>query len=303
MLSNPGEDTLLSLGRGSAAALNHVDVVKERAANLYDKIQNTRLNQYQVLAAFENMKHNQSIDKQRLGIQRDQLGLQRENIGLRHQAANQSNQNMVARPLTASERKAEIDAKKDLMRAIRMKKEVNHLGKLVLKTSTGPIIGGIKSIMPKTKIDNQIEVGTNKLILDMHQGMKNIPRSEEFMKRIETTKPNRSNYPEANEAALNLMNQGANDVEENSISTLLSMGWTPEKIEKQFKIKIPSHLLGEGSQEVIQEIFPEIPQEGLEGEESSEGQIINMIDPQGNPLEVPADQVEEALNRGAIIAQ
>ncbi len=33
------------------------------------------------------------------------------------------------------------------------------------------------------------------------------------------------------------------------------------------------------------------------------GNIINMLDPEGNPLEVPEDQVEEALRIGATIAQ
>jgi hypothetical protein len=295
MLSNPGEDPLLSVGRGLSASIDHKDIVKQRAANLYDKIQNTRLNQYQVLAAFENMKHGQSMRQQQLGLQRDQLGFQRENSRARQQAVNQLSQIKASKfsgankkPMSATDRKTEIEAKKDLMRSLRMKNEVDDLGKLVEKTSTGPIIGGIKSILPKTKVDNQIEVATNKLILDMHQGMKNIPRSEEFMKRIETTKPNRSNYREANEEALNLMREGANDVEENSISTLLSMGWTPEKIEKQFKIKVPEHLLGDSSQE-------------LEDLEDEGGDIINMIDPYGNPLQVPASEVQEALSSGATI--
>lgn len=192
--------------------------------------------------------------------------------------------------MSATERKLENDAKKDLLRSLRMKKELHHLSGLVKQTSTGPVIGSIKGILPKTNIDNQIEVGTNKLILDMHQGMKNIPRSEEFLKRIETTKPNRTNYPEANEASLTMMNQGADDVMEHSISTLLAAGWTPEKIEKQFKIKVPEHFLEEGAEE------------GAE-QEYEEGNAIRMMDPEGNSLMVPEDQVEEALSLGATIAQ
>lgn len=289
MLANPGEDTLLSLGRGSAAAMEHADVVKERAANLHDKIQNTKLSQYKVLAEYENMKEHSALQRAQLGE------TSRYHNIMNNMAHSRLNQKQMAKPISASERKAEIDAKKDLMRAIRMKKEVNHIGDLIKKTSTGPVAGRLKLLRPKTKVDNQIEVGTNKLILDMHQGMKNIPRSEEFMKRVESTKPNIINHPEANEDSLNLMRQGANDVEEHSISTLLSMGWTPEKIEKQFKVKVPEHMLGES--------VHEMPEEEAQQEQQSYGNIIQMIDPGGNPLEVPADQVEEALNRGAIIAQ
>lgn len=241
------------------------------------------------------MKHKQSMSQQQLRLQRDQLGLQRENQRARHQAANLAvNQltQMKTPKLSATERKSEIDAKEELFRAIELKKEVNHLGKLVKQTSTGPIIGGIKSYLPKTKIDNRIDVRTSKLILEMHQGMKNIPRGEKFMERIEATKPNRSNYPEANEDSLDLMNKGADIMEKHNISTLLSLGWSPQKIEKQFKVKVPKHFLEESSSEGLHP-SQEIPEE--------EGGIINMIDPDGNPLQVPYSEVNQALNAGATI--
>lgn len=66
MLANPSEDPLLNLGRGTAAAIEHADVTKERAANLYDKIQATKLHQYKVLAAYENMKQKSDLLKENL---------------------------------------------------------------------------------------------------------------------------------------------------------------------------------------------------------------------------------------------
>lgn len=249
-------------------------------------------------------KINQSKMYQRDFLSKHHNSMQRHEEMMRHHMAQEGetrrahdimgSRSMINRPvkISATERKLENDAKKDILRALRMKNEVGRLSGLIKQTSTGPVVGGIKSILPKTKIDNQIEVGTNKLILDMHQGMKNIPRSEEFLKRIESTKPNRSNYPEANEEALNLMNQGAEDVLDHSISTLLSAGWTPEKIEKQFKIKIPQHLLDEEEEDVDHT-----------SETSEEDNIISMVDPEGNPLAVPLSQVEEALSLGATVAQ
>jgi hypothetical protein len=304
-LANLGGSPMKAYGEGAQLGMQAYKAAQganlsaqEKYHNLMDKINQTKMNQHQFLAQYhskiqdqeeasryhmahhgENIRHHKTMEEER-----------KRAVDLMGSASTGT-----ARPgkMSATEKKLENDAKKDLLRSLRMKKELSHLGGLVKKTSTGPMIGSIKGILPKTNIDNQIEVGTNKLILEMHQGMKNIPRSEEFLKRIETTKPNRTNYPEANEAALNMMNQGAGDVMEHSISTLLSAGWTPEKIEKQFKIKVPAHLLEEAEGEEAQ----------LPVSEEGEGNNISMLDLEGNPLEVPEDQVEEALSMGATIAQ
>ena len=305
-LANINGSPMQAFGEGSQLGMQAYKAAQganlsaqEKYHNLVDKMNQTKMYQQQFLANYhskiqeheeasryhaahhgENIRHHKAMEEEK-----------RRGVDLMGSATR------TAAPgkMSATEKKLENDAKKDLLRSLRMKKELSHLGGLVKKTSTGPVIGSIKGVLPKTNIDNQIEVGTNKLILDMHQGMKNIPRSEEFLKRIETTKPNRTNYPEANEAALNMMNQGADDVMEHSISTLLSAGWTPEKIEKQFKIKVPEHFLEEAEGENSKEAG-DMADEGR-------GNIINMLDPEGNPLEVPEDQVEEALRIGATIAQ
>jgi hypothetical protein len=255
MLSNMRGNPLENLGKGISNTLEGISSSKQREANLMDKINDSRMQQYKILADFENrrsqrehqqntLSSNQRYREQQLA-QREKhhnqkLALQSERIN------NPSEKGMQNKKVSPTEIRLVNDAKKDLLRARRMKKEVAHLGNLITKTSTGPIVGNIKGIIPETKIDNQIRVGTNKIILDMHQGMKNIPRSEEFMKRIESTKPNVKNHPEANTDALNLMLEGANDIEEQSISTLLSAGMTPSEIEKQFGVKIPSNFYESG---------------------------------------------------------
>jgi hypothetical protein len=254
MLSNMRGNPLENLGKGISNTLEGMSASKQREANLMDKINDSRMQQYKILADFENRRSQREHQENTLSSNqryREQQLAQREKhhnqkLALQSEKINNSSENGIQnKKISATEIRLVNDAKKDLLRARRMKKEVSHLGDLIKKTSTGPIIGNIKSIIPQTKIDNQIRVGTNKLILDMHQGMKNIPRSEEFMKRIESTKPNITNHPEANEEALNLMLEGANDIEEQSISTLLSSGMTPSEIEKQFGIKIPSHFYEE----------------------------------------------------------
>lgn len=306
-LANLGGSPMKSYGEGSLLGMRAYKAAEganlsaqEKYNNLMHKINQSKMDQHSFLAKHhalmqqqeEALRHHKAQESESMrghNIMRDIAMKKMKN-------AERFKVDVSGVPVkkSATEVKLESDAKKDLLRALRMKKELGHLGELVKQTSTGPVIGGIKSVLPKTKIDNQIEVSTNKLILDMHQGMKNIPRSEEFLKRIETTKPNRSNYAEANEQALSLMSQGADDVLEHSISTLLSAGWTPEKIEKQFKIKVPDHFLeeGEGDQE----------QHGEEGD-IAQGNMISMVDPDGNPLMVPEGQVDEALKLGATVAQ
>lgn len=262
---------------------------QEKYYNLMNKVNQTKMDTHQFLAKYHSLIQQQEEAERH---HRNQEAETRRTHDMMHSLRSAKLEPSVVSAIkpvkmSATEIKLENEAKKDLLRALRMKKEIGHLGKLVKETSTGPLIGGIKSLLPSTKVDNQIEVGTNKLILDMHQGMKNIPRSEEFLKRIETTKPNRKNYPEANEEALKMMDEGANDVLEHGISTLLAAGWSPEKIERQFKIKIPEHLLDQD----------------IQSDEDHENPMINMVDPNGNPLMVPQDQIDEALSLGATIEQ
>lgn len=309
MLDNVTEDPLVNVAKGTSNALRNMELSKERAANLYDKIQESRMNQYKVLADFETKEASRSQEEKKLKHQENAL----EAMNKRHAATLSQKERLTnkllgakysgtsSKKMTVTERKMVEEAKKDLRRAMGIKKEVGHLGELLTKTNTGPVIGKLKKVLPSTKTDNQIRVGTNKIILDMHQGMKNIPRSEEFLKRIDSTKFDLENYPEGNQEAINLMISGADDIEQNSISTLLAAGWTPEKIERVFKVKVPENLLEEGVSR--EESDPEddankklLLQHILEDEPEEE--FINMIDNDGNPLIVPRSDISEVLNLG-----
>lgn len=287
-MANLHEDPLKSLGegwkqglQGHNAATIHNQESKQKYINLLGKINESRLEQQKLLANYHvNMRGHE--ETQRYHNMANAESIRNHDI---------MNERHTEKPtkMTATEKKLVNDAQKDLLRASRMKKEINNLGGLITQTDTGPVKGFLKSLAPKTKIDNKIEVATNKLILDMHQGMKNIPRSEEFLKRIETTKPNRSNYLEANKASLDMMNQGADDVMEHGISTLLSAGWSPEKIERQFKVKIPRHLLGEEGPE---------PESEESNEPSEYEGSVKMKGPDGIEYAIPQSQVQAAIQDG-----
>ncbi|HXB10563.1 MAG TPA: hypothetical protein VNZ45_01145, partial [Bacteroidia bacterium] len=289
-LANLNKGPMQSFGEGATQGIQAFKEAQgrnlsaqEKYHNLISKINQSKVNQHQFLSQYHANMQNQEEMQRQHNIHNAETKRAHDMMYSRAAEAQEKPIKM-----SATEKKLEHDAQKDLLRAVRMKKELSNLSGLVKQTSSGPLVGFGKKIIPKTKIDNQIEVATNKLILDMHQGMKNIPRSEEFLKRIETTKPNTMNYPEANQEALAMMDQGANDVLEHSISALLSAGWSPEKIEKRFKIKVPPHFL-EG----------EVPEEESLENEPEHGGVVSMIDPNGNPLSVPKSEVNEALRLGA----
>lgn len=271
-----GEGTEKGMNAFNAAKIHNLDS-KHKYINLINAINQSRMNQQGILSKY-HVQRSQQEEQARAHNMQNAESSRYHNMMFERQTQ---------KPLkiSAADKKIENDARKDLLRAVRMKKEINGLEGLITQTDTGPVKGFLKSLAPKTKTDNKIEVTTNKLILDMHQGMKNIPRSEEFLKRIETTKPNRHNYLEANKQSLEMMNQGADDVMENGIATLLSAGWSPEKIERQFKIKIPRHLLEEGESE--ESDHP-----------STSEDSVKMQGPDGIEYAIPHSQVNAAIQDG-----
>lgn len=199
------------------------EVNKIRGLNLMQQIHASRIKQQEFLAEMDyknrKLKSDESQHYATLGeTSRHHRAMEEENV-------------KKSKLGSISDRKAEREAIANLRRAKSMKGELSDLEDLLGKTHTGPILGTVKSLpYVKTKRADEIEVTANKLILDMHQGMKNIPRSEEFMKRIESTKPGMKHHAKANKKAIDLMREGASDIEQNSIDTLLALGYSPEKI-------------------------------------------------------------------------
>lgn len=295
-LANLGEDPMKTFGQGSQLGMQAYKAAQgenlsaqDKYNNLMGKINQSKMDQHQLLAKY-HLNQQQREDQER--YHNAALGESRRAHDMKYSVMESG----LGKPVkvSATEKKLEHDAQKDLLRAIRMKKELGELGGLIKQSTTGPWAAQAKRLIPQTKVDNKIASITNKLILDMHQGMKNIPRSEEFMKRIESTKPSTINYEETNEAAIDMMNEGANDVLEHSISALLSSGWTPEKIKKRFKIDVPEHLLEEESEEASQ---------GIEFPEGGSGNMVPIIGPDGEEWMIPQGNVEAALQAGGKLAQ
>lgn len=242
-------------------------VKRARGLNLIQQVQASRVKQQNFLAELEykNKHHSETLgETSRHNKAMESLQESRGGSGSNGPGGG-----------SITDRKAAREAVAALRRSKSMKRELSTLSELSSKIKTGPVRGLLNSGYLKGEDANKMEVGANKLILDMHQGMKNIPRSEEFMKRIESTKPNVNNYPEANKMALKMMAEGVDDIEQNSIDTLLSAGYTMEDIQ---------HILRQ------------------DHEESSETEVsdgmINVISPEGIPGKLPAHNLEKAIARG-----
>lgn len=292
MLANMGEDPIRTYGQGSQLGMQAYKSAqgenlsaKEKYNNLIGKINQSKMYQHE-LATKYHLNQQQQEEQQR--YHNATLGESKRAHDMMYGNRAEAGAEKPVK-LSASEKKVEHDAQKDLLRAVRMKKELGELGGLIKQSTTGPWLGQAKKLVPQTKVDNKIASITNKLILDMHQGMKNIPRSEEFMKRLESTKPSTTNYEETNEAAISMMNEGANDVLEHSIASLLSAGWTPEKIKKRFKIDVPQHLL-EGEEM------------GEESPEGGSGGMVPIVGPDGEEWMIPKENVEAAIQAGGKLA-
>lgn len=288
-MANIQDDPLKTLGegwkhglKGHNAATAHNQESRQKYINLLGKINESRLAQQNILANYHVTMKGQEETQRYHNMANAET--------MRHHNMMQEHHTEKPVKVSATERNLENEARKDLRRATRMRNEVKHLRELITQTMTGPVPGFVKSFRPETKVDNKIRTLTNSVILDMHQGLKNVPRNEAILKLIESTKPSRQNYLETNQQSLDMMDRGAENALEHSIGTLLSTGWTPEKIEKRFKIKIPAHLLEEGEEEESDQLS------------TNEGSV-KMMGPDGIEYEIPHSQIDAATQDGGRIIQ
>lgn len=158
MLTNPSEDPLLSIGRGAASSMDHRDAMSERAANLYEKIQATKLNQYQVLAAYENMKEKTGLQRQAL-LEKTNFHNQQINA-LKNKNMNQGNISSPVdvggqefMPITSKREKEDILKDKKSSESIlhelesirKLSKEYEQYNEHLLVSPRTPLIGDIAS--------------------------------------------------------------------------------------------------------------------------------------------------------------
>lgn len=286
MLTNPNEDPLLSLGRGTAASFNHRDVMKERAANLYDKIQSTRLNQYKVLAEFENMKENHAFRREKMN-QENLLGREKLSESKRlhdimsEMGKSKLNPEPANRKKSSTEQKLEDKALDNIIENHEMKNDL-ILMKDAIKNSTlgtGPWIGRGKSFLG---IDNEIDVLGNHIVTKANKLYGRGAGSNLQLKTLQGGKPGQNLSPKANETIIKKYGEEADKRIRKNISILLKGGWSPEQIAGATGIEISNR-----SGDV---------------EEPNNGDIIKMIDPNGKIRDVPQSDVEQALKLGAVRA-
>ena len=295
---------------------------KEKYMNLLGAINKSRLDQHQVLAAYHQHQLAQEEAKRHHGAMESHQK-RAYDLAMSKAEATANNQpnygrdintpqfiskeheksysealgkrqveNMLGVKKTASDKKSEHDAVEAIKRAHSAQKEADKIKGWLDKTTTGPIAGRLKNITPfiKTKTDNNVQTATRSIIIDMHQAMKNIPRSEGFLKMLEETKPSVYNHKEANDTALHLIDSKAKDVLVTNMLTLLDQGWTPQHIEKKLGVKVP--------QELLEDHEAEIPSSYSHAESS-----VKMITPEGIERMVPSHLIDEAIAHGGTLVE
>lgn len=320
MLSNPSENPMLNLGRGTQASFEHRNVMKERAANLYDKIQSTKLSQYQVLAAFENMKEKNAFQRETLaetkrshnlmhGIHSEALKLKKN----KYDKLNNENPSLVNidgnefMPIASKKEKQELlkDKKasesilKDLEGIKKLSQEYETHSKSLFISPRSPFVGGIasdiqgkfsnitnnknmrKAAVAKAALDSKLEKFKINMESKMRKGV--LPEGmRNFMEKKEV-------FPSSGEP-LDIYNKKLEDLMEESRSM-----YDASKASLKSGVHISPYDLEMMKNKHSENLHPE--------EGQSNGGIVNMIDPDGNPLEVPEDQVKQALSLGATVAQ
>lgn len=229
---------------GHEAAIRNDQAIQEarvdhqlKAANILDKIQSSRLDQQRMIMEHEKNLRNEAEQKRMHNITASHYDVQNAKLKAETDLLTGAGGR---RKKSATEIKAIKEAENDLAKAIKLEHEVQTASDYNKRVSTGPIKGALAKISPalaasfgmgKTSDVQGLKRATGALFLDAHQGMKNIPRSEQFAARIDEIKGSPSNEREENEAAFREIGENAALSKEVAINTLLEMGYTPEEID------------------------------------------------------------------------
>lgn len=215
-LSNMRKDPLENLGRGTKNSFEHMESqekegVKRRtqAANLMNMMNESRFKQHKMLKDIGFNERTANREDRKLARQErlDQEG---------------------EKEMNASDNRRYDDAIRSIDKADAFGDKLNKLEKLAKKLETGPRIGYIHEGMTAGEDANEFQALANTLIIEAHQDMKNIPRSEEFMKRIESIKPSVRNYRKVNLQQIKDLRELVADIKAAKKETLSTMGKTYE---------------------------------------------------------------------------
>ena len=236
---------------------------KERGANLMQKIQDSRLDQHKVLHEYANKQREFGETKRLHDAQIAHFAAQNEALRLKappkphivdgqHISIDPETGKPVATPVEGFNRKKSVDEMRSRREAIATlgeatgtKHGVEEARKYNKQLSTGPVRGFIDkwlgenlaaaSGMGTVKDIEGFKRSVGNIFLHAHQGLKNIPRSEQFAKRIDDIKGSVRQESEANEETFNEIYKTADLSEKVAMDTLMDMGMTKEEIMGKIK--------------------------------------------------------------------
>jgi hypothetical protein len=221
---------------------------KAKSFDFYDKMRQSLQDQRNFLADHdlkrEGLEETKRYHHGRLGE------AQRHNEEVnRHHRELESSASMRSSSITKEDKKKIDELKDNLKKQIQLQESIEKLEPVWAKLkNTGPNIGWLI----KNKWDNtaatvggmplkdiqRARMGTKNVVLELQQSMRNIPRAEAFVKRIDETKPDFENIPEVNMAGLSDFKNMSKQTQAYIIDAMKDKGMTDQDINSYIhKIK------------------------------------------------------------------
>lgn len=150
------------------------------------------------------------------------------------------------KPKTSTDIKTKKEMLLDLANSVKLKHDAKEAASINEKLNTGTYNKWANKVLGDTLSSKLSDVGTAEniqkfkqktgdIFIRAHQGMKNIPRSMEFAKKIEDIKGSLGNERGANKAAFNDIYKNASLSEQVYLDTLKEMGMSEEEIANEIQ--------------------------------------------------------------------
>lgn len=293
-LGNLQEDPLKTFAQGSAlgmqaskSAHEHNLSLQEKENNLIDKVNQTKM----YMQDFLSRHHSTMLQHEEM--MRHHKAQESESKRIHDYAMDSKNDKIQEIKKSSADRKLELDAIKNIKDSQALTNDLSKMNKLLSNKRTGKFIGAAKETLG---IDDSISKLGNDIVVKAQQSLSNIRGSQYLMELLKSTKPGITSSKEANDLLINSLKNGANDARDKAIIELLDMGWTPEKINKKLKVEVPSYLLDEDVEGVI------------DHDQKNDFQIeypdmVEMIAPDGTRGMIPKENISAALEAGGQLSQ
>jgi hypothetical protein len=230
------------------AAYDKRMLMKEKAANLYHAMNRSLMDQKHFLADYESKKASHAETGRYHDIMAQHHQRAEEENRRHHQAAESFHEqllNQKSSQISKEDNKAIIQEKDRIRDAIKLQSTLDKLQKLYGRLGTGPNRGALAenkwdttaALSGMGSVDEIAEARalSNKLVTEIHQTMKNIPRAHAFVELIQSAKPNFRNPSPTNLKVIEDLQEGPAMALAHAKAELKDRGMNEEEIDSYIK--------------------------------------------------------------------